>query len=342
MAKSTIKDVAELAGVSKATVSYVLNDVKGKYSESTKEKVMKVIKELDYELDYTAKTLSTGRSYMVGVLLPTYEDGDILEDNPFFLEFFNGMESYLRNEKNSLYDLVITGVDINNMTAQKWVRKRNIDALVVIGLQSENFFKELKNLEIPVLLLDNYGEGSEEFNRIYIEDEEGAYKGTKYLLENGHRDIIFVNGGINLSCVEKKRFIGYKRALNEYGIDVNEDYIIETIISYENGKNISTDIIERDEVTGIFASSDIVSLGIIKGLKEMGYVVPDDYSIVGFDNIKVAEFMNPGLSTVSQNISGKGKKAAEILIDILDKKMENGVSYIMKTKLIERSSVRII
>ncbi|MDN5303928.1 MAG: LacI family transcriptional regulator [Fusobacteriaceae bacterium] len=335
--KYTIADVADLAGVSKTTVSNVLNNIENKFTEETKAKVLNAMEKLDFNINFGAKSLSEGKSYLIGVILPIYKDTDILQENFFLQEFLSGINRYLNTAKNK-YDIIFTGVNESKFNVKNWIRKRNIDGVICFGLTSNYIYEYLEKLKIPTVIVDDLRDVTNGFSRIFIADKKGGYLATKYLIENGHKDIAFINTGINLSKVEKNRFNGYIEALSEYNLDFYESNCFELkYIHYDSGVYIADkikDLIGK-KFTAAFVTSDIIAIGLINRLQELGVKIPNDFSIVGFDNISLSKYIYPKLTTIDQNIHKKGQSAAEELIKIIEhdnikKNIEMDVSLVIR------------
>lgn len=314
----TIRDVAKYTGVSVATVSNVINGIV-KTSDETRENILKAIKDLGYQPNFTAKSLANGKSYLIGIMLPIIEEGDdfsiLLKNNPFFSEFISGIEYTSRLNG---YDVLITGIE-KDKKCKDWIYKRNIDGIILLGMYPMTFFEEIYELRLPMIIIDAYEEYTSMFHRITIDDEHGGYIATKHLLELGHKRIALVTGNINNSGVNYNRYKGYTRALSEAGISYDKNIVFEDHMDFDGGYRIGNKIMElNDNITAVFAVADIVAFGVIRAFKDKGKKVPEDYSIVGFDNIKFCEYMSPGLTTISQNIYEKGIVAAETIINNIE------------------------
>ena len=210
-----------------------------------------------------------------------------------------------------------------------------------MGIYQEKFYDELKQASIPIVLIDSYVT-DDCFYRVGIDDELGGYMATKYLIEQGHREIAMVTGSIKRDGVNEKRFLGYKRALQEMNVFYNPDYVFEGAVSYQNGC-LAGDVISEKykDITAVFASADLIALGLIRSLAEKGINVPNDISVIGFDNISTLEYTYPPLTTVGQNINLKGEKAAEVLIEMIDsKKVKNPKELILPIEIVIRETVK--
>ncbi len=338
MKRVTIKDVAKVAGVSVASVSYAINHV-DKIHPETRERILKVIKDLDYKPSQAARCLSNRNSQMIGITFPITESGDTagtLFNNPFFGEFISGIESVTKRQG---YDILFTGVETDEQ-CKDWIRKRELDGLIMLGMYPKSFFYAVKKQKVPIVLVDTYEEYAKDFHRVLIEDEFGAYKATKYLIECGHKKIAFVTGSIEHSLVNRKRYEGYKCALEEAGMQLNRDYVFEQPVCFEGGYRAAKSIIdEKCDATAVFAVADIMAVGMLKAFQQNGISVPKDISIIGFDDILISQYVTPGLTTMRQNSFEKGRCAAEILMSDIEEELHDTKSILLEPELVERESV---
>lgn len=342
MKKITIKDVAKHAGVSIASVSYVLNGKENKVSSETVGNIHESIKILNYIPNFTARSLVSNSTKLIGVMIPQTEDyKQLLLENPFYSEIISGIESKLREYG---YHLIISGVDKGKSYLDLSIQ-RNLDGAIIMGIYPEQFYSEFKQVKIPIVLIDSYiNDGY--FSKVGIDDEHGGYLATKYLIDCGHRNIALVTGMIKKDGVVEKRFLGYKRALNEANLFYNPEYVFEKSVSYTYGIEAGKDISDHfPQITAVFATADMVALGLIRGIKETGKEVPDDISVIGFDDISLSRIFLPQLTTVRQDIALKGRTAAEQLIEIIDFKSPDHVEKkktILPLEIIERQTVKKI
>lgn len=344
--KVTIKDIANLTGVSVTTVSNVINGNSHKTSQKTIDKINKVIEELNYIPNFSARSLVKKQSKLIGVIIPQTEaENQVILENPFYSELVSGIEAKLR-EKG--YYMMLTGIDTNKSYLDVFVNW-NLDGAILLGAYKEKFYEKLKKINVPILLVDSYID-DDFYHNIGIDDEHGGYLATKYLIDAGHKDIGLVTGKIRHDGVEEKRFFGYKRALNEAGIDYREERVFHGHVDYDYGVEAGQLISEiTSEVSAVFATADVLAAGIITGLYNNGISVPDQISIIGFDNIPISKMIVPSLTTVDQGIYEKGVKSIETLIKVIetkDKSMENSKDknvtedLLMPLSIVERKSVK--
>lgn len=340
--KTTIKDVAKQAGVSIASVSYVLNGKESKVSLKTIEKIHDAIKSLSYIPNFTARSLVNNSTKLIGVMIPQTEDyKQLLLENPFYSEIISGIESKLREHG---YHLIISGVDKGKSYLDLSIQ-RNLDGAIIMGIYPEQFYSEFKQVKIPIVLIDSYiNDGY--FSKVGIDDEYGGYLATKYLINCGHRNIALVTGMIKKDGVVEKRFLGYKKALMEADLFYNPEYVFEKSVSYSYGIEAGKEIANHfPDITAVFATADMVALGLIRGIKESGKEVPDHISVIGFDDISLSQIFLPQLTTVRQDIRLKGETAAEQLIEIINFKAPDLVEKkktVLPLVVMERQTVKKI
>lgn len=336
MARATLKDVAQLAGVSTATVSYALSG-KRTISEETKQRIQAAITELDYVPDLNARGLSMRDSKLIGVVVPQTEPGErLMFQNSFYSEVLGSIEYYARQQG---YHILISATDANE-SYLTLAKKRNLDGIIVIGMYPNDFYQQMKKTQIPIVLIDSYC-NDHYYHNIRIDDAYGSYLATRYMLENGHRHIAFFSGQLKENGVMKKRLLGYQQALEEFEVPYQKEYVFEGQIDYNSGIALSNQLMESGlPATGIVAAADILAIGAIKGLFEAGKRVPEAYSIIGFDDAEISQYLTPGLTTIRQQISMKGQKAVELLLKHIQDPTLPKQEEILPLQLVVRGSVR--
>ena len=333
--KVTIYDIARYLRVTPATVSYALNNV-SKVSEETRRRVLAAAKELGYSRDYSATSLSTGKTHLMVLFLPFEDISRAFLENPFYGEFIGGFEKQI---KRFDYDLLIQPM-LNEKDLLPWLRGRGVDAIAVIGSFPKHYRHAFKTIGKPVVLVDVFDNYCEEYNNVRTSDEEGCYEATKYLIDKGHTRIAFVSGDVNTSFIDKRRFQGYKAALEENNIPYSERIVYVSDVSFNGGIEVSQILMKENKVTGIVCAADSLAIGIMNGYRTAGKSVPEDISVIGFDDIQSAKLVYPGLTTIRQDIAEKGRLAAKLLIDDLKNKDNNNKLITLEPELIERNSVK--
>ena len=329
----TINDIAKKAKVSKSTVSKVINDYSG-VGEETKEKVLKIMKENNYWPNSVARSLSTKKSYTIGIFGPQ------ILNNFFFREVFEGLEAIMGDKG---YDLLYF---TNKQWDESWVdysykekcENRNVDGVILMGYGKVNIaqFDRLLKSDIPSVFIDLDLVDS---NASYVTSDNigGANRSVEYLYSLGHRKIAMIRG-LNGFTVSTKRFVGFQQALKKLNLPYNSKWMYDGDYSMETGYQSMKEILKLDDKpTAIFAE-DLISIGAIKAIREAGLSVPNDFSIMGFDNIEIGKHYN--LTTMSQDQIGLGEAASNLLLNIIDQKSFSPI--VLDTRLIERESCKKI
>lgn len=334
----TIKDIARLANVSTATVSRVINNRPG-VKESTRKKILGIIKETNYRPNTVARSLTTNKSYSIGVFFTDHFNSGL--SHPFFREVIYGLEKYL-GEK---------GYDIVYFTNRQWgsnfsylekCRDRQVDGVVLMGIMGDdpNLGKLLKS-DLPVVFIDIDIIGK---NATYVisDNRAGAKLAVQYLYELGHRKIGMLMG-INTTKTSQERYIGYREALRELGLPYKSEWVYDGNYLEEGGYQAARKMLELEDLpTAIFCQSDIMAIGAMRAIEEAGYSVPEDFSLVGFDDIEASRYVRPALTTIAQDKESLGSSAAELLTNMIDKPEQDNTPVILPVKLIERESCRKI
>ena len=336
MARATLKDVAQRAGVTTATVSYALSG-KRPISEATKRRVMEAIEELDYVPDLNARGLSMRDSKLIGVVVPQTEPGErLMFQNSFYSEVLGSIEYYARQQG---YHILISATDANE-SYLTLAKKRNLDGIIVIGMYPDEFYQQMKKTQIPIVLIDSYC-NDHYYHNIRIDDAYGSYLATRYMLECGHTRIAFFAGQMKENGVMKKRLLGYQQALEEFHVPYQKEYVFGGQIDYTSGIALANRLLDEDlPATGVVAAADILAIGAAKGFFERGKRIPDDYSIIGFDDVEIAQYLTPGLTTIRQQISLKGQKAVELLLKHIEDPSLPKQEEILPLQLMVRGSVK--
>lgn len=335
---ATIKDIAKTVGVSCTTVSNVIHGKPGRVSAETIIKINKAIEDLNYVPNMSARSLVSNSSKVIGVInhIVTTRDKNFMED-PFHSIFIGAIESTLR--ENGYYLMlrtVETSQDLNF-----FLRNWNVDGLILTGIYEDDFYSVLTKLNIPVVLIDSYVSNPNICN-VSLEDFNGGYLATKYLIDHGHRSIAFASPFIKYKGVVSERFDGYKKALSEANIEFNKDLVFEQELDTPTAIALGKSLAKRDDFTAIFSTADILAAGIITGLKQAGKKVPDDISIIGFDDINLCNLISPALTTIHQDAHLKGKLSVNYIIDKLENKPIHQRETILPVRVVERDSVMSI
>jgi len=335
---ATIKDIAKMTGVSATTVSNVIHGKSGRVSAETIEKINKAIKELRYVPNMSARSLVSNSSKVIGMInhIVPHNQSNIMED-PFQSSFIGTIERVLR--ENGYY-LMLRTVETSEELL-KFLRNWNVDGMFFTGIFKDEFFDLLSTFNIPIVLIDSYVQHPN-FCNVGLEDFEGSYMATKYLISKGHRRIAFCSPLIKDGGVLQERFYGYKAALMENGIPFDKKLIFENEMDIESCFSLSKKISMIPDITGIVVTADVMAAGIMAGLRKCGLSIPDDISVVGFDDISLCQMVTPTLTTIHQDIQLRGKIAVNMMLEMLDGRKPEKNEIILPTRLVERESVKAI
>lgn len=335
----TIKDIAEEMGVSTATVSNVIHGKTKKISDRTVAKVQEKLQESGYIPNMAAVLLAQNSSKIVCVVVSDHEryEGKMLED-PFVAQMINTISKEL--SARDYFMMIKEERDIDKLVtyASMW----NMAGLILMGYCSVDYEKLRSKMHIPFVVVDSYERNIKSYIDIGIDNIDGGYQAGQYLIQNGHKRILFFAD--NKEDCDLFRYQGLRKALLQNRLEVNEEFYylvhIEKKTREQDYEKLLAYIREKD-ITAVFAASDQYALEFMRFLLKKGVKVPEDISIVGFDDIPLAEQVYPGLSTVSQNIPLRGKLAVEMLQNQIEGKIEGG-SVLLPAQLIERESVKNI
>ena len=329
---ATIYEVSELAGVSLATVSRVIND-SGRVSEKTREKVLAAMRELSYRPNTVAQSLASNRSNCVGVLVSEVY-------GPIFGSMLSGIEDELSQAgKFTIFATGHSDAD-KELEAIHFLISRNCDALILhVESLSDEYLLEQKNGELPFLIMNRVVPGLED-NCISLDNEQGGYEATKMLLEMGHRNIAYISGPLWWGDASA-RLAGHKRALQEQGQRFDERLLVEGDYHEITGSNAMTQLLQLGiPFTAVVCANDEMAAGAVDMIRARGMSIPDDMSVVGFDNAPVSRYLYPKLSTINYPIGEMGRMAAHwVLQNVYD---GNGVEiqHVFQPRLVERASAR--
>lgn len=330
----TIKDVAKHANVSIATVSRILNNTSVGYSEETKKMVMKAIQDLNYKPNAIARGLINKKTQSIGVLFPDVS-------SMLTSEVLYGIE---RAVHESGHSVIVCNTNSSNKKTLDYLQvlyENRVEGLIFVSsFLTEDYYKAIKAMDIPTVLVSTK---SQKYPLPYVkvDDKDAAYTATSYLIEKGHRKIAMLSGNPKDPIAGRPRIDGFKAALEDHGLPYDDSILFASDhFFYEDGKEMFTRLMNKNpEVTAVFAASDEIAAGALSAAYQLKIQVPNDISIIGYDNLKIAEMAIPPLTTVEQPLREMGKKAAELLFESMTTG-ETGQSIIMPHKIIERESVK--
>lgn len=336
----TIKDMAQLAGVSPTTVTNVLHGRTKKMSKETLEKVQEVIESSNYVSNMGARMLANYGSKIIGVIMhfDYRTDINIIQD-PFYAELIGALERRIREMGYYMMFYTSGSVKESLQLARSW----NVEGLIINGSTPEAWEGIREELNVPIVFVDSYSNKSDlKYYNVGLDDFEGGYIMTKHLIRLGHKRIAFF--ATNEVAVDAERQKGYKEALKENHLTFSPNDYIEL---YYNKSNRHTQLWEfcqerLSQYTALFFASDFLANDAINSFALMGVKVPRDISVVGFDNNIFSELCRPKLTTVQQSVSDKGFKAVELLVKAIRKEECEKKDIRLPIKLVIRESVRRI
>lgn len=336
---ASIKEIAKLAKVSPMTVSNVIHKKNARVSEETRERIEKIIKELDYVPNMSARALVSNRSNIVVLAIPQTLSDDPNKNkaliNPFYGEIINSIEYHLRQEGYYLMLRFVSETDIFSSMVVNW----NADGVILLGAMDNQLDLNFKNIKIPLILIDSYVSQST-YDNVLTDDFRGGYLATEHLIKKGHKKIGMILTATEGMGVAQQRYKGFKQAMRDYNCHVDDELVFEGHPTYEYGYEVGRKLIDKvGEIDGLFAYSDLVAIGVIQGMKDKGIIVPRDISIIGFDGLFIGNICEPRLTTVYQDIDEKGQQAVNLLINRIKGKTIEPQKVILPVSLIERDSV---
>lgn len=333
--KPTIKDVAKRAGVSIATVSFVINKKKS-ISIETKNRVLKAIKALDYHPSSSAIDLVSGKTGNIGFILT---DDHFLRTEPFYTRIFLGAEFEARNEG---YYIILTSIrpDFNDQDPlPRFILNKSVDGVIIAGKIPSSLIKRISSYGLPTVYID-YVPPTNCCSLVLIDNIQGGLIATNHLISLGHKNIAFIGGDIKHPSLSD-RLNGYKQALNNANIPIRNNLIIidakypDRQNGYDSAKKLFT---KNKNITAVFAGNDAMGIGILHYLKENGYRVPDDVSLIGFDDVESDLMLTPPLSTIRVPKIEMGSEALKLMASTIKNKKTLNKKILVPVELIKRES----
>lgn len=324
----TIKEIAEMANVSSATVSKILNGKDQYISEATRQRVLEIVDREGYIPNAIAKSLKMKTTKTLGIVIP-----DVM--NLFFSELARGIEDAAERRG---YSVILCNSDNKLSKEERYIQvlqEKMVDG-IILAASEQSVSKSLKRRNTPLVLLDRDIAIDEEVGRIIVDNEDGAYKATQFLIDKGCRNIGFISCD-DTNKSSGQRLKGHKRALRDNQMEVDENKIFLERYTIESGYQGTMKLLKSNNLDGICCGNDLIAIGAIKALKERKINIPRDMKVIGFDDIQISQYLDPPLTTIRQPIYEMGEEAVEMLISIIEKEGK-GNTKIFKTTLIERRS----
>jgi LacI family transcriptional regulator len=314
----TLKDIAKLCGVSIATVSLVLNNKPNRISEATKKRIIDTAKEHQYHPNPMALSLVTRKSHVLGLIIPDVS-------NLFYTEFIRQVE--LEAAKHG-YTIILGNTDEQGSREYEYVKtflQRGLAGCILIhsSIEMEKYDAKIvevvKQSKLPFVLIDRQQKASN-IKTLFIDQELGAYLATTHLLNLGHTKIGYISGSLDLD-LSKMRYAGYKKALEEHNVPFDENLVEFGDWRPEGGHQAGLRLIAKG-VTGIFAANDMMAFGVYQAAFSMALRIPQDLSVIGFDDVSFASVVTPGLTTINQPMRQIGIDCVDTLVDMITRKSD--------------------
>lgn len=332
---ATIKDVAKLAGVSTTTVSHVINKTRFVAPE-TEKLVLNAIQTLNYSPSAVARSLKVNTTRSIGMIVTTSEA-------PYFAEIIHAVEERCYRQGYSLF-LCNTQNDPDKIKNHlEMLAKKRVDGVLVMCAEyTQDSLDLLANFtDIPMVVMD-WGPSNQNSDIIQDNSFAGGYMATKYLIDNGHTSIGIISGEL-IKTTAKTRYAGFVKAMEEANLNINPNWIMEGFFEPEDGYECMNKILQQEELpTAVFCCNDVMALGAISAIGEKGLKVPDDISIIGYDNIHASRFYSPPLTTIHQSKSRLGAQAVNLLFQRIGDKSGQHQVIEIHPELVVRSSVKKI
>lgn len=333
--KTTIYDIAQKLNITAATVSRALNG-NPKISESTRKLVESTAKEMNYEQNKLALALKSGKSYNVGVIVPRM-------DSNFFASVIRGIEEELY--PFGYHVIVCQTHDQNNLEMENINSLLNaqVDGILMSisnpRLGENGDFNKLLKENVPIIFFDRKKD-IEGISSVTIDDFKGAYEATKHLIEQGCKRIAHLSNDRSLD-IFKNRYLGYKQAIIDHGLEFDESLVIETMSKVIEGRKTTKLFLEMENPPdAIFSSSDFTALGAIQEIKDNGLRIPEDICVIGFSNEPFTRFMELSITSVDQSPIEMGRISAQVFLEEVknNRKMRSDKKIVLTPELIIRKS----
>ena len=329
--KPNIRMISKLTGYSPATVSNALNRKKG-VNKETAEEILKVASEIGY----------SNETKISKIRFVIYKrNGSIIENSPFFSNLLEGVETECREYG---YELIISNLDRRSDYYEQRLDEILNDrttAVIILGTEAtDEDFENFLHAKCPIVILDSWST-SMNFNGILINNSDSAKNAVEYLIKKGHKEIGYLKGRFRIKAFNA-RATGYARALYKHGIAMNDQYIVTLSTTMDGAyKDMLLYLSQKSKLpTAFFADNDMIALGVMKALIEKGYRIPEDISLIGFDDLDSSEISTPRLTTIRVFKQEMGQLAVRRLKDVM--KDGNGIKSKIQicTEFIERDSVK--
>lgn len=324
-AEITIKDIARICGVGVSTVSRAINNHPD-INPDTRKAIMETIEKYGYIPNNSARNLKRTDAKCIAILVKGLT-------NPFFARMIRIIEDAVEKKH---YSLVLRHVEFSEdevEVALQLVKEKRLRGIVFLGGYFNHSEDKLSKINVPFVLATAgcipESMSRQSYSSLAVDDEKEGYVMTRYLISQGHKKIAILAAESEDESVGQLRLSGYKRALTEYGIEIEEDLIcpMKKEIEYytmENGYVVASELLERrNDVTAIFAISDVMAIGACRAIKDKGLMIPKDIAVAGYDGIDMGQYYNPSISTIRQPVDDIARDAIRLLFNIIAGRQEH-------------------
>lgn len=332
-----VKDIANSLNISPATVSLVLNNKPG-ISEETRQKVLRFIEQNGYNTNALSKPALKHNKNIRFVVYKKH--GLVVADTPFFSALMEGIDQEARNDGYNLIISYINETDNNKMEVLRILEENPADGILLLAteMQQEDL-KSFFQLNQPMVLLDNHFPG-EKLDTVVISNRQGVYEAVGHLFLKGHREIGYLHSVNRINNFDERES-GFMEAIHDYGIKYSKRNTVILDSTLDGAYRDMSKLLQTDIKlpTAFFADNDIIAFGAVKALKERGFKLPDDISIIGFDDMPFCEMLEPSLTTLRVFKNRMGRLSVKRLIERIEENVEEFVNIEVMTELVERKSV---
>ncbi len=332
--KITIADIAARAGVSAMTVSRVLSG-NAPVARNTEKRIRKIIAELGYQPNWLARSLSRKKSLILGVTVPQQEQ--VLMDN-YIAQVLSGITDVAQQADYRILIIPFDPIQGAEDEYVQWARSKLIDGLILLKtIMGDTRIEQLAATEFPFVLI-NHKYRNDRVNFVDTRNVSGARKAVHYLFAKGYRKIAFVAGNLKESNAFD-RLRGFKEAMHKLNLEIRKEWIIPGWFDQQAAYIESQRLFRNSDIPdAVFCSDDYMAIGVIRRAQETGIIVPRDLAVMGFDDIELAQYVYPSLTTVHQPLTRLGRKATQILLQLIDGSRIPPIHEFMQVDLIERES----
>lgn len=327
----TIKDIAKLANVSHTTVSRALNN-NPFIKEDTKKRILEIASQLNYTPNYNAKNLVLQKSHTIGLFFTSITEGT---SSSFFIDTIKGVYAVIEDN----YNLIVRGID--SLKDFSSISLQRYDGIILMSQSDKDNALIYHALErkIPIVVL-NRQIGEEKLINIVSDNKKGAYDATQYCIKHGHRHIAIIEGKEGFRSTQERKE-GYLEALLESNIPIRGEYIVKGDYTIRSGYLAMQKLLSLSQrPTAVFCSNDDMAIGAMNAVFGSGLSVPDDVSIIGFDDIDLAKYTFPSLTTIKRPVELISIKGTKKLLSLIKNPEKKGETIYVPTQLVERNSVK--